>query len=88
MLKTKEKEKIINAYKVHETDSGSTEVQIGLIQEELAQLISHLKKHSKDFSSKRGLLRLVAKRRTLLAYLKRESPKRYEQFIKKIGIKK
>lgn len=88
MLTQKEKEKIIVKHKIHSTDTGSTEVQIGLIQDELGKLVLHLKKNPKDFDSKRGLLRLVAKRRTLLAYLKRESPKRYNEFTKKIGLTK
>ena len=88
MLTQKEKEKIIAKYKVHATDSGSTEVQVALIQDEIGNLVLHLKKHPKDFDSKRGILKMVAKRRTLLAYLKRESPKRYEELTKKIGLKK
>ncbi len=88
MLTQKEKEKIIDKYKVHDADSGSTEVQVALIQDELGKLVLHLKKHPKDFDSKRGVLKMVAKRRTLLAYLKRESPKRYGELTKKIGLKK
>lgn len=88
MLTTKDKEKLIEKYKIHTTDSGSPEVQIALITEEIKRLLSHLRKHSKDFHSKRGLLKTVAKRRTLLAYLKREDEKRYNSFIKKIGLKK
>lgn len=87
MLTQKEKIKLIEQYKVHPQDTGSTEVQVGLISEEIDQLTSHLKKHKKDFDSKRALLRLVAKRRTLLAYLKREDQKRYDAFVKKIGLK-
>ena len=88
MLTQKEKEKIIEKYKVHDTDSGSTEVQVALIQDEIGKLVLHLKRHPKDFDSKRGILKMVAKRRTLLAYLKQESPKRYEELTKKIGLKK
>ena len=88
MLTTKDKEKLIEKYKFHTTDSGSPEVQIALITEEIKQLLLHLKKHPKDFHSKRGLLKTVAKRRTLLAYLKHESARRYNSFIKKIGLKK
>ena len=88
MLTTKDKEKLIEKYKIHTTDSGSPEVQIALITEEIKQLLLHLKKHPKDFHSKRGLLKTVAKRRTLLAYLKHESTIRYNSFIQKIGLKK
>ena len=88
MLTTKDKEKLIEKYKIHATDSGSPEVQIALITEEIKRLLSHLRKHPKDFHSKRGLLKTVAKRRTLLSYLKRESQKRYNALIKNIGLKK
>ncbi|MBI1984820.1 MAG: 30S ribosomal protein S15 [Candidatus Wildermuthbacteria bacterium] len=88
MLTQKEKLKIIDLHKVHASDTGSTEVQIGLVSEEIDQLTSHLKKHKKDFDSKRALLRLVARRRTLMAYLKRDNLKRYESLAKKIGISK
>jgi len=88
MLETKEKQKVIEKYKVHPTDSGSPEVQVGIISEEIRKLLLHLKKHAKDFHSKRGLLKMVAKRRTLLAYLKRENEKRYNGLMKKIGLKK
>ena len=88
MLETKEKQKVIEKYKVHESDSGSPEVQVGIVSEEIRKLLLHLKKHAKDFHSKRGLLKMVAKRRTLLAYLKRENEKRYNGLMKKIGLKK
>lgn len=87
MLKPKDKEKIIGEHRVHEKDTGSPEVQIALISEEIGKLLLHMKKHAKDFSSKRALLKLVAKRRTLLSYLKREDPKRHSSFVKKLGLK-
>ncbi|MEK7542457.1 MAG: 30S ribosomal protein S15 [Patescibacteria group bacterium] len=87
MLEQKEKQKIIEQYKTHAADSGSPEVQVGIISEEIRKLLLHLKKHAKDFHSKRGLLKMVARRRTLLVYLKRESEKRYKGLIKKIGLK-
>lgn len=88
MLTVEEKTKIIKKYKLHEVDTGSPEVQIALISEEIKQLLLHLKKHSKDLHSKRGLLKMVSKRRSLLDYLKKESTKRYNNIIKKIGLKK
>jgi len=88
MLTPEEKEKIIKKYKLHETDTGSPEVQITLLTEEIKRLLLHLKKHSKDFHSKRGLLKMVSKRRSLLNYLKKESARRYNSIIKKIGLKK
>lgn len=88
MLTPEEKEKIIKKYKLHETDTGSPEVQITLLTEEIKKLLLHLKKHSKDFHSKRGLLKMVSKRRRLLGYLKKEDVRRYNNLIKKIGLKK
>lgn len=88
MLTPEEKIKIIEKYKLHKADTGSPEVQIALLTEEIDRLLLHLKKHPKDFHSKRGLLKMVAKRRTLLGYLKKEDEKRYNSIIKKIGLKK
>ena len=88
MLKTKEKTKIIKKHKLHDSDTGSPEVQISLLTEEIKKLLLHLKKHSKDFHSKRGLLKMVAKRRQLLKFLKEEDTKRYNSIVKKLGLKK
>jgi len=88
MLTPEEKEKVIKKYKLHETDTGSPEVQITLLTEEIKKLLLHLKKHSKDFHSKRGLLKMVSKRRSLLNYLKKEDTRRYNSIIKKIELKK
>ena len=88
MLLPAKKEKLIKEYKIHETDTGSTEVQIALLTERITELVLHLKKNPKDFSSKRGLLKIVAQRKKLLEYLKNEDEKRYKEVIKKIGLKK
>ena len=88
MLTPEEKEKIIKKYKLHEVDTGSPEVQIALLTEEIKRLLLHLKKHPKDFHSKRGLLKMVSKRRKFLSYLKGEDEKRYNSIIRKIGLKK
>jgi small subunit ribosomal protein S15 len=88
MLTPEEKEKLIKKYKIHDLDTGSPEVQIALLTEEIRRLILHLKKHPKDFHSKRGLLKMVGKRRRLLSYLKEEDEKRYNSLIKKIGLKR
>ena len=88
MLITEEKLKIIKKYKLHEADTGSAQVQIALLTEEIKRLVLHLKKHPKDFHSKRGLLKMVAKRRKFLAYLKKEGVRRYNSIVKKIGLKK
>ncbi|OIP74712.1 MAG: 30S ribosomal protein S15 [Parcubacteria group bacterium CG2_30_36_18] len=88
MLTPEEKEKIIKKYKLHDLDTGSPEVQIALLTEEIRRLLLHFKKHPKDFHSKRGLLKMVAKRRKFLSYLKEEDTKRYNSVVKKIGLKK
>ena len=88
MLSQKEKEAIIKKYEVHTSDTGSPEVQIALLTEEIKGLLLHLKKHPKDLHSKRGLLKMVSKRRKLLRYLQEEDSKRYKVIIKKIGLKK
>jgi len=88
MLIPEEKEKLIKKYKIHDIDTGSPEVQVALLTEEIKKLILHLKKHPKDFHSKRGLLKMVSRRRRLLSYLKDEDEKRYNSLIKKIGLKK
>jgi small subunit ribosomal protein S15 len=88
MLTPEEKTKIIEKYKLHNADTGSPEVQIALLTEEIKRLLLHLKTHPKDFHSKRGLLKMVAKRRRFLAYLKEEDIKRYNNIVKKIGLKK
>jgi small subunit ribosomal protein S15 len=88
MLSTEEKGKIIKKYKLHDLDTGSPEVQVAILSEEIKQLLLHLKKHPKDVHSKKGLLKMVSKRRTLLAYLKKEGTKRYNVILEKIGLKK
>jgi small subunit ribosomal protein S15 len=88
MLIQKKKEKIIKEHKKHEQDTGSPEVQIALLTGQIKELLSHLKKHPKDLHSKRGLLKMVSKRRKLLKYLKEESTRRYNAIIKKMGLKR
>lgn len=86
MLDKAIKEKLIEKYKVHPTDTGSPEVQIAILTEEMRELMDHLKIHKKDFSSRRGLLRKVNERRRLLKYLAREDAKRHQAFIEKIKL--
>ncbi|MFC1629948.1 30S ribosomal protein S15 [Patescibacteria group bacterium] len=88
MLSQKEKEKIIEKYKLHGQDTGSPEVQVALFTEEIKRLLLHLKKNPKDVHSKRGLLKMVSKRKNLLDYIKDESTRRYNVIVKKIGLKK
>jgi small subunit ribosomal protein S15 len=87
-LKTKEKTKIIKDIATNEKDTGSSEVQIALLSKEIDKLVLHLKKHAQDLHSKRGLIKMVVKRKKLLAYLKKTSEKRYLDIIKKMGLKK
>lgn len=88
MLITKDKkDDIISNYKLHEKDTGSSEVQIALLSERILYLTEHFKIHKKDHHSRRGLLKLVSKRRGLLDYLRRKSEKNYKNIIKKLGIR-
>ena len=87
-LTTKEKTKIIKEVGQDEKDTGSVEVQIALLSRELDKLVLHLKKHTQDVHSKRGLINMVIRRKKLLANLKKTSEKRYASIIKSIGLKK
>ncbi len=88
MLKTTKKSKLIKEHKAHEKDTGSSEVQIAIFTEQIVELTKHLKKHPKDNHSRRGLLKMVSKRKRLLDYLKKEDEKRYKKIIKKLGLKR
>jgi len=88
MLTPEEKQKLIESYKLHDKDTGSPEVQIAILTEEIQKLLSHLKKNPKDIHSRRGLLGMVIKRKKLLLFLKKEDEKRHDVIIKKIGLKK
>lgn len=79
---------LVKKYQSHKGDTGSTGVQIALLTDRIAELVKHLKKHAKDFDSKRGLLILVGKRRRLLNYLKRTDQKQYELMIQDLGLRK
>ena len=87
MLEKKKKERLIAKYKTHDSDTGSSQVQIAILTEEIKELTKHLKDHKKDFSSRRGLLKKVAERRRLLNYLKREDEKEYDNLVKDLKIK-
>ena len=88
MLTPEQKAKIVEKYKLHKSDTGSSEVQIAVLSEEIDRLLSHLKTHKKDLHSKRGLLKMISKRRKHLKYLQNEDEKRYKSIIKKVGLKK
>ena len=89
MSLTKEnKGNIINSYRIHASDTGSPEVQIALLSERISYLTEHLKNHKKDHSSRRGLLKIVGKRRRLIDYLRTYNEDRYREVISKLGIRK
>ena len=87
MLDKTTKEKIIKKFRTHEKDTGSPEVQIAILSEEIKLLADHLKSHKKDFSSRRGLLKKVSERRRLMRFLLRENIDGYEQIAKKLKLK-
>jgi len=84
----KANKKISNDFKKHEKDTGSTDVQAAQLTQKIKQLTEHLKAHKKDFSGRRGLLKMVGKRRRLLDYLSKKKPKEYKKLIEKLGLKK
>jgi small subunit ribosomal protein S15 len=79
---------IINEYKTHENDTGSAEVQVAILTHEINSLNGHLKEHKKDFHSRRGLLKMVGRRRNMLNYLKSTDIERYRTLIKQLGLRK
>jgi len=87
MLDKKSKEKIIKKYRVHETDTGSSQVQIAILTEEIKELTEHLKNHKHDFSSRRGLLKKVSERRKLLKYLRKENADDFKDLATKLKLK-
>ncbi|MGC8766541.1 MAG: 30S ribosomal protein S15 [Brevinematia bacterium] len=88
MLPKNVKQKIISAYKISDSDTGSPEVQIALMTARIEALNEHFRKFKKDKNSRRGLLKLVGRRRRLLNYLKENYPDRYQNLIKKLGLRK
>lgn len=88
MLTTTAKQKLIKSHSTHTKDTGSTEVQIALFTEKINQLTEHLKTHKKDNHSRRGLLAMVSKRRSLLDYLHKKSPEKYQALIKKLKLRR
>ncbi|MFA6338557.1 MAG: 30S ribosomal protein S15 [Candidatus Paceibacterota bacterium] len=88
MLTKNKKQKVIKEFQVHETDTGSSEVQAAVLTKRIDELASHLKKHPKDNHSRRGLLQMVADRQTFLKYLKKKNEKSYKTVIKKLDLKK
>lgn len=87
-LSTEQKKPIVEKNRLHETDTGSPEVQVALLSTRITQLTEHFKIHHKDHHSRRGLLMLVGKRRRLLDYVKRVDVERYRRLIRDLGIRK
>lgn len=88
VLTSKDKQEIIDKYRIHEKDTGSSNVQIALLTKRINDLTSHFKLHPKDHHSRRGLLKLVGQRRRLLNYLNRRDPNEYKTLIQGLGLRK
>jgi len=87
-MEVMKKKSIIESFRSHDSDTGSPEVQIALLTERINHLNEHLKVHKKDFHSRRGLLKMVGKRRNMLNYLKKKEIEKYRQLIEKLGLRK
>ena len=86
-LDTAEKQKLINTYQKHGTDTGSVEVQVAMLSEKITKLSGHLQSNSHDFSSRKGLLKMIGRRKRLLNYVRDHSEKRYTDLLNKLGIR-
>lgn len=87
-LTPERKKEIIEQFKIHENDTGSPEVQVALLTEQINNLNEHLKVHKKDNHSRRGLMKMVGRRRNLLTYLRNKDPQRYRELINKLGLRR
>lgn len=87
-LEAQAKQDLISTYRVHESDTGSPEVQVAILTQRIAGLNEHLKEHKKDFHSRRGLLQMVGKRRALLTYLRKSEPDRYIALVDRLGLRR
>lgn len=81
------KQELISDYQVHETDTGSADLQIAMLTERINRLSAHLQKNKKDYSSRRGLLKMIGHRKRLMAYLQKQDSDRYRALIQKLGIR-
>lgn len=88
MIKQETKTKIISDYMTHEGDTGSPEVQVALLTERITELTEHLKTHKKDYASRRGLLKMVGQRSSLLKYVRDNDRERYVKLIGRLGLRK
>ena len=87
MIPKEKKQEVISEYRTHESDTGSPDVQVAVLTERIRELTEHLKAHSKDFHSRRGLLKMVGSRRKLLRYLKEKDFNRYKSLIERLGLR-
>ncbi|ASC74186.1 30S ribosomal protein S15 [Halomicronema hongdechloris C2206] len=87
VLQQVRKQELISTYQVHETDTGSADVQVAILTERINSLSTHLQKNKKDYSSRRGLMKMIGRRKRLLSFIFREDPDRYRALIKKLGIR-
>ncbi len=88
MLSKQEKQEIIKKYAREEGDTGSVEVQVAILTEQINRLTVHMKEHKKDFHSNRGLLKMVGKRKNFLNYLREKDVNRYRELVKNLGLRK
>tara|TARA_A100001388_G_scaffold270364_1_gene247782 strand:- start:498 stop:767 length:270 start_codon:yes stop_codon:yes gene_type:complete len=86
-LDTAEKQNLIETHQVHATDTGSVEVQVAMLSKRISKLSAHLQENIHDFSSRQGLLKMIGKRKRLLSYIKDKNIQRYQELVKKIGIR-
>ncbi|MGF1482682.1 MAG: 30S ribosomal protein S15 [Cyanophyceae cyanobacterium] len=87
-LTQKRKQELMSEYQRHETDTGSADLQVAMLTERINQLTTHLRTNQKDHSSRRGLLKMIGRRRRLLAYIRNEDPERYQALIARLGIRR
>ncbi len=86
-LNTTEKQQLINTHQTHSTDTGSVEVQVGMLSERISKLSDHLQSNKQDFSSRQGLLKMIGRRKRLLNYVRSKSEERYSSLINKLGLR-
>lgn len=87
-LTQQRKQELMSEYQIHETDTGSADLQIAVLTERINQLTTHLKSNKKDHSSRRGLLKMIGRRKRLLAYIQNKDSDRYQQLIARLGIRR
>lgn len=87
-IKSDKKRELIESYKTHSSDTGSPEVQVAMLTERINSLTEHFKVNKKDHHSRRGLLKMVGKRKAFLSYLQKEDPARYKKLITSLGLRK